>query len=40
MPNTPCKIGAGASGYCLGSNANEIDVKIVEKLLDSVGVSC
>ena len=38
MPNLPCKIGAGASGYCLGKNANKNDGKIIEKLLDSIGV--
>ncbi len=39
MPNTPCLIGAGASGYCLGRNASPADAQLVERLLNSVGKS-
>jgi pyrroline-5-carboxylate reductase len=40
MPNTPCKIGAGASGFSLGNSATEDDAKTVDLLLNSVGVAC
>lgn len=40
MPNTPCKIGAGATGYCLGKRATQDDAETVELMLNSVGVSC
>lgn len=39
MPNTPSKIGAGASGFCLGTNATEEDSKSVKLMMDSVGES-
>ena len=39
MPNTPSKVGAGATGYCLGANATAEDSKSVECLLNSVGLS-
>ena len=39
MPNTPSKVGAGATGYCLGAKATEEDSKSVECLLNSVGLS-
>lgn len=37
MPNTPCLIGQGASGYCLGPRATAADGELVGKLLSSVG---
>jgi pyrroline-5-carboxylate reductase len=37
MPNTPCLVGAGASGYCLGSVATPEDGVLVERLLTAVG---
>ena len=40
MPNTPSKIGAGASGFCLGSKATQDDADTVELMMNSVGVSC
>ena len=40
MPNTPCLIGQGAAGYCLGRGATETDGKRVGQLLDAVGISC
>jgi pyrroline-5-carboxylate reductase len=40
MPNTPSKIGAGASGFSLGKNATKEDGKSVELMMNSVGVSC
>jgi pyrroline-5-carboxylate reductase len=39
MPNTPCLVGAGASGYCLGPSATAEDGKLVERLLGAVGVA-
>jgi len=39
MPNTPCLIGAGASGYCLGKNATADDAELVGKLLRAVGTA-
>jgi pyrroline-5-carboxylate reductase len=39
MPNTPCLIGKGASGYSLGEHATEADGKLVADLLSAVGVA-
>ncbi len=39
MPNTPCLVGHGACGFCLGQNATEEDGKVVEELLGAVGVA-
>jgi pyrroline-5-carboxylate reductase len=38
MPNTPCLVGAGASGYSLGTKATAEDASLLEKLLSTVGV--
>lgn len=37
MPNTPCLVGQGASGFCLGAGATNDDAALVERLLSSVG---
>jgi pyrroline-5-carboxylate reductase len=39
MPNTPCLIGRGASGYSLGPHATAEDGKLVAQLLSAVGVA-
>lgn len=39
MPNTPCLVGQGASGYCLGQNATAEDGKLVGRLLSAAGVA-
>ncbi|HEY7156649.1 MAG TPA: pyrroline-5-carboxylate reductase [Gemmataceae bacterium] len=39
MPNTPCLIGASASGYSPGENATTEDVALVDRLLNAVGVA-
>jgi pyrroline-5-carboxylate reductase len=39
MPNTPCLIGRGACGFCLGSAATKPDAALVEELLSAVGVA-
>jgi pyrroline-5-carboxylate reductase len=39
MPNTPCLVGSGASGYCLGANATADDAALVGKLLGAVGIA-
>lgn len=39
MPNTPSKVGAGASGFSLGSQATKEDADTVELLMNSVGLS-
>lgn len=39
MPNTPCLVGASASGYALGGAATEEDAAYVQKMLESVGVA-
>ncbi len=39
MPNTPCLVGSGASGYCLGPNATPDDAALVSKLLGAVGIA-
>jgi pyrroline-5-carboxylate reductase len=37
MPNTPCLVGASASGFSPGAHATPDDVALVQKLLDAVG---
>jgi pyrroline-5-carboxylate reductase len=37
MPNTPCLVGASASGFAPGETATEEDVTLVERLLNAVG---
>jgi len=37
MPNTPCLVGQGASGYCLDSRATQADGELVGRLLAAVG---
>jgi pyrroline-5-carboxylate reductase len=39
MPNTPCLIGKGASGFALGKHATKSDAKTVESLLSAVGAA-
>jgi pyrroline-5-carboxylate reductase len=39
MPNTPCLIGEGACGYCLGAKATKADGELVGKLLQAVGTA-
>jgi pyrroline-5-carboxylate reductase len=39
MPNTPCLVGASASGYSPGDNATAEDVALVDRLLHAVGVA-
>jgi pyrroline-5-carboxylate reductase len=39
MPNTPCLIGRGASGYSLGRYATADDGRLVAQLLSAVGAS-
>src|SRR5262245_587460 len=37
MPNTPCLVGASASGYAAGEAATPEDVALVDRLLNAVG---
>jgi pyrroline-5-carboxylate reductase len=39
MPNTPCLVGASASGYSPGPGASAEDVAIVDRLLKTVGLA-
>ncbi|WP_437227131.1 pyrroline-5-carboxylate reductase [Planctomicrobium sp. SH661] len=39
MPNTPCLVGAGASGYSLGTHAKSEDGELVAKMLKTVGIA-
>jgi pyrroline-5-carboxylate reductase len=39
MPNTPCLVGLGACGYCLGPGATPQDGTLVEQLLGAVGLA-
>ncbi|MGI9457403.1 MAG: pyrroline-5-carboxylate reductase family protein, partial [Aeoliella sp.] len=39
MPNTPCLIGRGASGYSLGSSAKPGDGELVDRMLKAVGIA-
>jgi pyrroline-5-carboxylate reductase len=37
MPNTPCLVGASASGYSPGEAASPEDISLVDRLLNAVG---
>jgi pyrroline-5-carboxylate reductase len=37
MPNTPCLVGASASGYAAGEHATADDVALIDRLLNTVG---
>jgi pyrroline-5-carboxylate reductase len=37
MPNTPCLVGASASGYAPGEAAAPEDIRLVDRLLNAVG---
>lgn len=37
MPNTPCLVGFGASGFALGQKATPADAQLVRQLLEAVG---
>lgn len=37
MPNTPCLVGMGASGFARGEGATDDDAKLVTELLSAVG---
>lgn len=39
MPNTPCLVGEAASGYSLGSQANDSDRKVVNAIFGAVGTA-
>jgi pyrroline-5-carboxylate reductase len=39
MPNTPCLVGASASGYSPGTNATAEDAALVDRLLKAVGLA-
>jgi len=39
MPNTPCLVGQGACGFCLGGKATLEDGHLVEELLGAVGIA-
>jgi len=39
MPNTPCLVGHGACGFCLGRQATAEDARLVEQLLAAVGIA-
>lgn len=39
MPNTPCLIGCGASGFARGGAATADDAQLVQRLLSAVGVA-
>jgi pyrroline-5-carboxylate reductase len=38
MPNTPARVGAGASAYCTGAGATDEDAALVEEMLGAVGI--
>lgn len=39
MPNTPCLVGASASGYAAAPSATAADLALVDRLLGSVGIA-
>jgi len=40
MPNTPCLLGASASGFAPGESATADDAALVQRLLNAVGKAC
>ncbi len=38
MPNTPARVGQGASAYCTGEGATDEDAALVQQMLGSVGL--
>lgn len=39
MPNTPCLVGSGASGFARGRHATDGDLQLVEEMLSTVGLA-
>ncbi|WP_437204518.1 pyrroline-5-carboxylate reductase [Planctomicrobium sp. SH664] len=39
MPNTPCLVGAGASGFSRGRHATAEDAELVSQMLSTVGIA-
>jgi pyrroline-5-carboxylate reductase len=39
MPNTPCLVGRGASGFCTGPNSTDDDRHLVQQMFDAVGLA-
>ena len=39
MPNTPALVGLGATGICKGANATSEDIELVEKMMNTIGIS-
>jgi len=39
MPNTPCLVGAGATGFSIGESANARDAQVVKSIFEAVGVA-
>ena len=39
MPNTPCLVGAGASGFARGAHADDVDAELVTRMLSTVGIA-
>jgi pyrroline-5-carboxylate reductase len=39
MPNTPCRIGEGVSGFCVSEGVKSDDVKLATDLLSTVGLA-
>jgi pyrroline-5-carboxylate reductase len=39
MPNTPCLIGEGASGYCPGESVSDEQAGLIQQLLEAVGIA-
>jgi pyrroline-5-carboxylate reductase len=39
MPNTPCLVQAGASGFCCGDDVTAADRKTVQTMLEAVGIA-
>lgn len=39
MPNTPCLVGEGVSGFCVSEGATEADAALAENLLSTVGLA-
>ncbi len=39
MPNTPCLVARGACAYCLGQHATPDDGRLVQQMLEAVGIA-
>jgi len=39
MPNTPCRVGEGVSGFCVSESVSPEDIELATELLNTVGIA-